>query len=512
MSQNDRKPFSYFGSQPSQSYQTPFLSNYSNANRNTGLFEQKGTADAMTNAQSNLGTDGLFKSGFGAGTNPFSTTNNYFSADNKTGTYQPTTNFGVSGTRYTPLTGSTTYDTPGYSSFKAPSATTYDYTKPSWLASSEKRGSSVETYKKTHTRDDSMSLVELVDITAMNCYNGKSVDEIRHEDYELGRKRAVSKLSTTGTGLFGGISNTGSAQPASAAQPSFLQGLSSTAPGNTIGSATSSAYNPISAPSSFLQSNRPADTAVQPTQSIPFQSQSIASQPMQTQSFHGPTASFLQPAPTQPSFMNTQPAISSSNVQPSTFVQQPAPYTPQPYYTSVPPVSGPAVQPTVCNYNLNDPYLFEGLTFEHIEKPSIKLKKNFYKSIFNVREPDNKPFIRMNKHANAKPYSIPKYEDVVEQSQVSNPSIVFPGKGKIEFLESMDPYLLREDSIQRYVFDSRGVSSVLGKRARVYVENVKPARRENVERFIYELKNDRHKRFVDYNVEDGIYVYESDKV
>ncbi|ELQ75536.1 Nuclear pore complex, Nup98 component (sc Nup145/Nup100/Nup116) [Trachipleistophora hominis] len=511
MSQNDRKPFSYFGSQPSQNYQTPFLTNYSNENRSTGLFGQKSAADAPTSAQPTLGTDNLFKSGFGANTNPFSTTNNYFSADNKTTTYPSTTGFGAPATRYTPMTSGTTYDTSGYSSFKAPS-TTYDYTKPSWLSSTEKRGSSVEAYKKTHTRDDTMILVELLDITAMNCYNGKSVDEIRYEDYELGRKRAVSKPLTTGAGLFGSVSGTGPVQPASTAQPSFLQGLSSTTPGSTIGSTTSNVYNPVSAPSSFLLNSRPADTTVQPTQSIPFQSQSLMNQPIQTQPFQTQNTSVVPPVPAQPSFMSAQPSMISSSVQPTTFVQPTALYTPQPYYTPAQPVSMPSAQPLVSNYNLEDPYLVEGLTFEHIEKPSIKLKKNFYKSIFNVREPDHKPFIRMNKHTNTKPYSIPKYEDVIEQNQVSNPSIVFPGKGKIEFLESLDSYLLREENIQKYVFDSRGVSNVLGKRARVYVENVKPTRRENVERFVYELKNDKFKKFVDYNVEDGIYVYESDKV
>lgn len=482
MSQNERKPFSYYGSQQNQNYQTPFFSNYKPAeNKPPNVFGQGQMGQNATST--NYGANSIFK-------NSYQTTGSVYPSDNKTTTYQTNNYSTLTTNRYTPTsTGS------AYSSFGNTSTTAgYDYTKPSWLSAGDKQGSAAETYKKTTTRDEYMSVMELVDITAMNAYKGKSTDEIRHEDYQLGRKKAGASAPTS-TGLFGSTATApasnlgafGGTSTSNAPVSSGVGAFGGAQPQTTNTLGMGSVFAPRTTQTTFMQGSRPDSTVQQPIQPV----QATATHATQPPPFQQTT--IAQP----PSFFApSQPAATS------TFTSQPAP----------PASNAPNVQYTPPRYNFNDPYLIDGLTFEEIQKPTIVIKRDFYKSIFNVKEPEKRPFIKLSKSNNRRPYSIPRYEDVADQKQVPGAQIFFPGKGKIEFRDPIDAYYLREENISKYVFDSKGVSNVCNKRARVTVENFYPPKEENIERFVYELKNDKTRTFIDYNVDDGLYVYECDEV
>lgn len=126
-------------------------------------------------------------------------------------------------------------------------------------------------------------------------------------------------------------------------------------------------------------------------------------------------------------------------------------------------------------------------------------------------------------------YTIPDLKDIDISQPIPNFVVGFEGRGRIEFLE---PVSVRsaEDIERKISFRDENVEandpigSGLNRRARVYVEGLFPVCRTTneiikgkasafpqkgiQERFIYQLKNDSTKKFIDYNVDNGIYVYE----
>ena len=109
-------------------------------------------------------------------------------------------------------------------------------------------------------------------------------------------------------------------------------------------------------------------------------------------------------------------------------------------------------------------------------------------------------------------------------------TLYFPGKGTIEFLEPVNVADLTVENVNKkilfaknhvYVTDKTG--SGLNVSARVTIEKMYPvSKTDNTliigkadsypqkgiqDRFIYELKNDDTKKFVDYDCTKGTYVY-----
>lgn len=180
----------------------------------------------------------------------------------------------------------------------------------------------------------------------------------------------------------------------------------------------------------------------------------------------------------------------------------------------------------------NDPYLLKNVNFDKFEQqkptvrilppaPIFKTRKECAMVDLHIRPPRQ---ISKNSF-----YTIPDIRDIGTSQYISNLVIGFEGKGRIEFLEPVT-IITAEDIERRVSFRNEGVEisdpigTGLNKKARVFVEGIFPMCRGTneiikgkcdsfpqkgiQERFIYQLKNDPSKIFVDYNVDTGIYVYE----
>lgn len=182
--------------------------------------------------------------------------------------------------------------------------------------------------------------------------------------------------------------------------------------------------------------------------------------------------------------------------------------------------------------DLTDPYLIKNVQFEKFEqqKPSIRtpLPSPLFRTkkdapVINLKIRDPRPINR------SIVYTIPDMKDIDTSHAVSSLVVGFEGKGRIEFLEPVTVKSL-EDIEKRICIRDGNVETTdqigtgLNKKARVYIEGLFPVCRATgeiikgridnfpekgiQERFIYQLKNDANKKFVDYNVDNGIYVYE----
>lgn len=126
-------------------------------------------------------------------------------------------------------------------------------------------------------------------------------------------------------------------------------------------------------------------------------------------------------------------------------------------------------------------------------------------------------------------YTIPDLKDIDTSQKISNLVVGLEGKGRIEYLEPVSVSSL--DEIEKkitFINDNIDISDPVGhglnKKARVYIEGFYPVSRITndfikgkattfpekgiQERFIYQLKSDSRRVFVDYNVDTGVYVYE----
>lgn len=176
--------------------------------------------------------------------------------------------------------------------------------------------------------------------------------------------------------------------------------------------------------------------------------------------------------------------------------------------------------------------MIKDVKFEKVQqqKPSIKValptpifntKKDVPAVDLKIRPP--KPIARSSI------YTIPDLNDVDTSRPIPNLVIGFEGKGRIEYQEPVTIKSL--DNIEKKVmFRNENVEvndpigTGLNRKARVYVEGLFPVSRATneiikgkaetfpqkgiQERFIYQLKNDSSKKFIDYDVDNGIYIYE----
>ena len=396
----------------------------------------------------------------------------------------------------------------------------------SWNSSGNK-GTKASTYTTTGIRVDG-STQYLTDITGMICYKDKGIDELRKEDYEIGRKPGSlsTGISTSSMGI-GGNSTGGF--------PSSTGGLTSVGTkfnSSPFPSTSATTYGNSSntAGTSFWNTSATTSGGFKPTSTVgasssPFPNTSTSSNPFLTTS---------TPATTNNPFLTS----TANNTTASPF-----PSTTSPFNTTV---TNPFNQTATPNFNttattnfnqtatpanLDDPYLCANIKFPepifskpnvkiNIPKPIFSYKKESCSSI-NIKIRPPKKFLQKNI------YTIP--EDIKDNSIVKNLTVGFEGKGRIEYLEEV-------------TFNNEGLNDILinnldvivndtvghgyNKRAKVFIENVYAFSRSTgtflkgkqetwphkgiQERFIYELKNDISKKFIDYDVETGLYVYEVD--
>lgn len=178
----------------------------------------------------------------------------------------------------------------------------------------------------------------------------------------------------------------------------------------------------------------------------------------------------------------------------------------------------------------SDPYLVRDVVFEKgfsqkpsmpamVPKPIFSTTKETSEVSFSLRPP--------NSSVKTGIYTIPDITD--DSRSVRNLTVICEGAGKIEYLEPVT--VSKKSDIERKIrFRNENVEvgdcpgEGLNKRARVYIEGIFPySRSANTyikgkaeswpnkglqERFIHQLKGDPGKKFIDYNVDTGLYVYE----
>ncbi|KAF9762744.1 Nucleoporin, partial [Nosema granulosis] len=184
--------------------------------------------------------------------------------------------------------------------------------------------------------------------------------------------------------------------------------------------------------------------------------------------------------------------------------------------------------------NYEDPFLLKDITFEKVEKKTAPFSRIVPKPIFS--EATMKPLLNLTYRPprvtqKKKIYTEPSIEEARHLKEIENLVIGFEGKGRIQYIDKISGTELTTSNIEDkitflknevVVSDPPGIG--LNKRARVYVEGIfafsksqgdfivgkaeKYPLKAIQERFVYSLKEDPYKKFVDYNYETGLYVYE----
>ncbi|KAK1347851.1 putative nucleoporin autopeptidase [Hamiltosporidium tvaerminnensis] len=472
------------------------------------------------------------------------------------------------------------------------------------------KGTKDTPYKKSSVRDTVTHFpIDILHICSMKEYSDKCIEEIRNEDYILGRKQQTSSsfqmpsiqptfsssTQTTSSLLpqqnfssvlqqpaapsFLSNQNTSSIsqpafnlnKPVSSTQlgstPSFFSqpttsqsSFSLTQPSFQTGIATGQPTGINSGISTGFPSNQPLGASsttsnifAKPQTTQPFQSsflQNTTTAPSFTQpSFLQPSAtapsftqpSFLQNSTTAPSY--TQPSFLQSSTSAPNFTQN-IPSQPSFGQQNMPQSLFPqniTNQPTQSNIsvpsvNYADPYLVSDIRFEKAKRETDINRKKFLEPIFEIEdqmkeEKNEFSVFKDFKDLNNTIYTIPATEGLDLNVVISNLIIVFEKKGRIEYLEGIRAKDCRIENIKNKIFFSGkevkisdNIGTGLNKRARVYVEGCYPYSRGTggfiigkkeefplkgvQERYIYGLKSDNFRKFVDYDCEKGIYSYE----
>lgn len=218
-------------------------------------------------------------------------------------------------------------------------------------------------------------------------------------------------------------------------------------------------------------------------------------QPLQFMSFAQPQmpAPVLQQMPPQPSYEQQQQYITPVEHEQLGRFEKPA--------------------------NTNDPFLIDEIKIDRVELPAQPVRKRIPRPDFKREEMEHTLRIVLREPAvRSEIETIPSQEDI-RKTESTNLIVVF-NDGRIEYLEKIRSGDALLSNIESKVFFNKGEVSVndmvgmgLNKRARVYVNNYFPfskASRSFVkdDAIVYELKKDPKRRFVEYDKESGLYVYE----
>lgn len=443
---------------------------------------------------------------FGAQTQPFSFANKTSSPFNST-----TSQFNTQQTT-TPFSSNTT-----------------GYMSNGWNIGNVKGTKSVN-YCETRIKEDGLT-VALQDITGMQTYKEKSLDELRKEDYEEGRKHAIPTSTTNET-----LSNTTNNQSTMSTNTTSLFNTSTPAqplfsPTNPFGTGNMSSSNPF-LPASNSKSNNTQNNPFAPSQGQPS-TVSLTSAPQNPfASTQSPQNSFTEAKPLNPFsstniFNSTTPISQSQTTYPfgisstgnvsSTFKPSISPF-------------GTTMNTSMQSLpNNDDPYLLKNIQFPDSLTTMPSYKLNLPKPVFNNKPIDDTKIditIRPpRKYVQKNIYTIP--DNIVDGTIVGQLIIGFENKGRIEYLE---PVTFNKSNLSSIVINGTdviindNVGTGYNKRAKVYIEGVYAYSRGSrtylqgkqdtwpnkgiQERFIYQLKSDINKKFIDYNEETGVYVYE----
>jgi hypothetical protein len=169
--------------------------------------------------------------------------------------------------------------------------------------------------------------------------------------------------------------------------------------------------------------------------------------------------------------------------------------------------------------NTNDPFLIDEIKVEKVELPPQPVRKKIPRPDFRREEAEQTLRIVLREPVvKSEIETIPSQEDI-RRTESTNLIIIF-NDGRIEYLERIKSADALLSNIESKVFFNKGEVSVndmvgtgLNKRARVYVNNYFPfskASRSFVkdDAIVYELKKDPKRRFIEYDKETGLYVYE----
>lgn len=336
--------------------------------------------------------------------------------------------------------------------------------------------------------------------------------------------------SSQPTTPFSGTSNIFGNAPT---QPSAAANLFGSKPATDSSFATPPMLSPFGTPASKTSTGlfgAPSTTPMTQQQSTGMPG-AFGAQPSTSPFNTQQSAGLFNPQPST-SFFATQPSSGLFNAQPTSnlFNTQQSGIFGAPSFTSSAPPVQPAPAPT--KVDMSDPYLIKNIQFEKFEQQKPSIKVTLPTPLFKTNK--DVPVVELKIRA-PKPiqrnaiYTIPELKDIDGAQTISNFVVGFEGKGRIEFLEPVSVKSL-EDIEKRISFRDENVEATdpigtgLNKRARVYVEGLFPVCRTTneiikgkaeafpqkgiQERFIYQLKNDSTKKFIDYNVDNGIYAYE----
>ncbi|ADM11040.2 nucleoporin autopeptidase [Encephalitozoon intestinalis ATCC 50506] len=392
-------------------------------------------------------------------------------------------------------------------------------------------------YMQRKIREDNGGEVTLMHINGNEGYTQKSVDELRAEDYILGRKPPTGSSLAEPKSIPGFGSSFGGPVPSSIDSKPQSSNIFGATPSNN-------SFQPFISTGNSKVLQGPTNPGFGNTVAQqPFASQAISqstpSQPFGTAAQALPSTNsnpFLQ-TPQQP-----QSLFGSAGTSPQTpasgglsFMQPPTAPVQQPFGGGMASLGTCGQQNTQqTKIDPSDPFLLKDIKFEKTEKEHLPLSKVLPKPMFKE---DLKPqkislkFRPPKPPAKEKIYTIPPIEDIKHMKEVHNLIIGFEDKGRIEYLDTVNGSDVTMANIQSKIYFSKEsvvvndpVGVGLNRRARVYVEGVFPYSRSLgdyvrgeqkqfplkgiQERFLYGLKNDTVKKFVGYEYERGTYVYD----
>nr|AGE95521.1 nuclear pore complex protein [Encephalitozoon cuniculi] len=437
--------------------------------------------------------------------------------------------------------GSTSYSPFGgtQSTFSNDRNSTLNKTFPGLAGSST--GTKDHPYIQRKIREDNGGEVTLMHINGNENYTQKSVEELRSEDYMLGRKPMTSGSMTEPKSISGFGLPLGAAMPSSAVNKPQGNSVFGTA------ATSGTSFQPFISAGSSKTQQEPANSSFgSTTPQQPFApsavSSNIASQPFGS-SIQGPSGlpsgnpfvqNVQQPqtafgsvgmAPQAPASNN----LSFTNAQPFEMPMQ------QPFGSTMASLGACGqMNPQQTKIDPSDPFLLKDIKFEKTEKEHLPLSKVLPRPIFKEESKPRKislSFRPPKPPAKEKIYTIPPIENIKHMREVHNLIIGFEDKGRIEYLDTVSASEVTMANIQSKIYFSKEsvvvndpVGVGLNRRARVYVEGVFPYSRSLgdyirgeqkqfplkgiQERFVYGLKNDTVKKFVGYEYERGTYVYD----